>query len=133
ILCAILGRGGMGTVYRAHDTRLDLDVALKMPHAHLLEYPEVLERFYLEARAAARLNHPNLCRIFDVGVWNGYHYIAMPFIEGQPLSRRRPSEVRESVALLRTVALAMAEAHRNGIIHRDLKPANILITSRGEP
>jgi hypothetical protein len=133
ILRARLGAGGMGTVYRAYDTRLDIEVALKMPHAHLIDHPEVLERFYREARAAARLNHSNLCRIFDVGQWSDYHYIAMSYVEGKPLSKSPPADSRAAAALVRKVADAVAEAHRHGIIHRDLKPANILITPRGEP
>jgi serine/threonine protein kinase len=133
ILHGKLGAGGMGTVYRAYDTRLDIQVALKMPHPHLLEYPEVVERFYREARAAARLNHVNLCRIFDVGQWSDYHYLTMSFVEGRPLSKCPPAGARAAAALIRKVADGLAEAHRQGIVHRDLKPANILVTPRGEP
>jgi serine/threonine protein kinase len=128
-----LGGGGMGTVFLAHDDRLDVDVALKMPHPHLLDHPTVLERFRREAQAAARLRHPNLCPIFDVGEYGGLHYLTMPYIEGTPLSDCLPGDPRAAGELVRKLALAMAEAHRQGVLHRDLKPGNVLITRQGEP
>jgi serine/threonine protein kinase len=127
-----LGGGGMGSVFLAHDGTLDLNVALKMPHPHLLEHPTILERFRREAQAAARLRHPNLCPIFDVGEYRGLHYLTMPYIEGTPLSECLPGDPRQAAELVRTLALAMAEAHCQGVIHRDLKPGNVLITPRGE-
>ncbi len=132
----LLGRGGMGSVYLAHDTQLDRQVALKVPH-FAADQGEALERFYREARTAGRLQHPNICPVFDVGEADGVHYLSMAFIDGEPLSARtreyarRPP--REAAALVRTLALALEEAHRQGVIHRDLKPSNVMMNRRGEP
>jgi predicted Ser/Thr protein kinase len=133
----LLGRGGMGSVYLARDAQLDRSVALKVPHFSSGDGPEVLERFYREARAAATIEHPNVCPIYDVGAIDGHHYVSMAFVDGRPLSDlveadKRLSQ-REAAILVRKVALAMAEAHRRGIIHRDIKPANIMINTRREP
>jgi predicted Ser/Thr protein kinase len=131
-----LGEGGMGSVYLAHDTQLDRQLALKVP---LLrgDSPQVLERFYREARAAATLSHPNICPVHDVGEIDGVHYVTMAYIEGQPLSaliRGKSRMPQKSVAaVIRKLALAMQEAHAHGVIHRDLKPANIMINQRSEP
>jgi hypothetical protein len=131
-----LGRGGMGTVYLAHDTQLDRPVALKVPH-FMADDATALERFYREARVAATLDHPHLCPIHDVGQHEGIHYLTMPYIEGKPLSESiaagTPAVERHVAALVRQLALALEEAHRRGIIHRDLKPSNIMINRRGEP
>jgi serine/threonine protein kinase len=132
----LLGRGGMGAVYLAHDTQLDRRVALKVPH-FASDDPAILERFYREARMAATLEHPNLCPVYDVGEIAGVHYLTMPYLEGRQLDDilrdGRPLPEREAATLIRQVAVALAEAHRKGIIHRDLKPANLLINQRGEP
>jgi serine/threonine protein kinase len=130
-----LGQGGMGAVYLAHDTLLGRRVALKVP---VLTGPaEVRARFLREAQAAARLQHPNICPIHDLGEIDGIPYLTMAFIDGEPLSRRiapgRPFEPHEAAALVRKLALALDEAHRQGIIHRDLKPGNVMIDGRGEP
>jgi class 3 adenylate cyclase/predicted Ser/Thr protein kinase len=133
----LLGKGGMGSVYLAHDTLIDRPVALKVPHLGLAENPALLERFYREARSAGRLQHPNICPVYDVNETNGVHHLCMAYIEGQPLSAltrdfaRHPP--RDSAALVRTIALALEEAHRQGVVHRDLKPANVMINRRGEP
>ena len=132
-LRACLGRGGMGTVFLAYDTRLDIEVALKVPHPDLLQLPGVLERFYREARAAARLWHPNLCQVLDINEHAGTHYLTMRYIDGVPLAERLPTDFRAAAELLRTLALALVEAHRFGIIHRDLNPRNVLITRAGQP
>jgi hypothetical protein len=132
-LRACLGRGGMGTVFLAYDTRLDIEVALKVPHPKLLQQPGVLERFYREARAAARLWHPNLCQVLDINEHAGTHYLTMRYIDGVPLAERLPTDFRAVAELLRTLALALVEAHRFGIIHRDLNPRNVLITRAGHP
>ena len=132
-----LGHGGMGAVYLAHDTKLDRRVALKVPKFSPDSDPENLERFYREARATATIHHPNLCPLHDVGEFNGIPYLTMAYIEGWPLShfvrpdKRLPQA--GTAALVRTVALAIAEAHKLGIIHRDLKPGNILVDKRGQP
>jgi hypothetical protein len=129
-----LGRGGMGTVYLAHDSQLDRRVALKIPHFASEDGPAVLERFHREARAAAALNHPNICPVHDIGEVDGTPYLTMAFIEGESLAARpRPLPPEQAVALVRTLALALEEAHQHGIIHRDLKPSNIMINPRGEP
>ena len=132
-----LGRGGMGAVYLAHDTQLDRQVALKVPHFTPEDGPEVLERFYREARAAATFDHPNLCPVYDVGQVDGVHYLTMAYIEGKPLSEvidpDKPLPQRQAAAVVRKLALALEEAHRRGVIHRDLKPANIMINRRREP
>ena len=133
----LLGRGGMGSVYLAHDSQLDRDVALKVPKFDGNANPKQIERFYREARSAANLSHPNLCQVFDVGETDDKHYIAMAYIKGRPLSDyvrdgKQPA-TRVAAGIIRKVALAMHEAHDSGIIHRDLKPANIMIDHRNEP
>jgi hypothetical protein len=132
-----LGQGGMGAVYLAHDTQLDRPVALKVPHFGPDAGPQVLERFYREARAAATIHHPNLCAVYDVGESQGIHYLTMAYIEGKPLSdyiqTGRMLPQRQVAAVVRKLALALHEAHSRGIIHRDLKPANIMINQRHEP
>ncbi len=133
----LLGRGGMGAVYLAHDTQLDRSVALKIPRFGTASRPDDEERFVREARAAATLFHPNLCPIFDVGQIEGVWYLSMAYIEGQPLSEvlrhGRPPPTEDAVRLIGQMALAMQEAHRRGIIHRDLKPSNIMIDLGGQP
>lgn len=133
----MLGRGGMGCVYLAHDEQLDRPVALKVPKLTADPDSTLQQRFFREARAAAVLNHPNICPIFDIGQQGDVHFIAMGFIEGRPLTayiesnKRQPC--RQSAVVVRKIALALADAHAKGIIHRDLKPANIMIDRRGEP
>jgi WD40 repeat protein len=132
-----LGGGGMGEVYLAHDPLLERPVALKVPRFQPGHGPEVVERFYREARAAARLAHPNLCPIFDVGDAGGTPFLAMAYLEGQPLSdlvrESGPLPPRRAAELVRGIALALEEAHRRGVVHRDLKPANVMVNPRGEP
>ncbi len=134
---ALLGRGGMGSVYRAHDTQLDRKVALKVPKFEAKTNATLVDRFYREARSAANLAHPNLCPVFDVGEVDGTHYIAMALIKGDTLSNhiRNNTELPERFAAITVlkIARAMQEAHGSGIIHRDLKPANIMIDHRKEP
>jgi serine/threonine protein kinase len=132
-----LGQGGMGAVYLAHDAQLDREVALKVPHFSANEAREVLDRFLREARAAATVQHPNLCPVYDVGEIGGIHYMTMAYIEGHPLSKYiragKPAPERQTAAVIRKVALGLDAAHKRGVVHRDIKPANILIDSRGEP
>jgi serine/threonine protein kinase/transglutaminase-like putative cysteine protease len=135
-LLKLLGQGGMGSVYLAHDTQLDRAAALKIPLLDSDEGSQVLARFFREARAAAALHHPNICPIYDVGEYDGLPYLTMAYIEGKPLADFvliRPPSPRQSALLVRKLALALAEAHKRNIIHRDLKPANIMIDKRGEP
>jgi serine/threonine protein kinase len=129
----LLGTGGMGSVYRARDTVLDVDVALKIPHPELMRDPVSRERFYHEARAAARLDHPNFARVCDVGEHDGTLYLTMRFVPGMPISNWPAHDPGDTVDLIRTLASALAEAHRRGVIHRDLKPSNVLIMPDGTP
>lgn len=130
-----LGQGGMGSVFLAHDEELDRQVALKVPHLPLGD-AGALERFLREARAAATLSHPNLCPVYDFGRESATPFLAMAYVEGEPLSetlRRGPLPPAEAAELVRRVAVAVEEAHARGVIHRDLKPSNIMLTPRGEP
>jgi serine/threonine protein kinase len=131
-----LGRGAMGTVFLAHDTLLDRQVALKVPH-FAEDDPDLLERFTREARAAAVLNHPNICPVHDVGQIDGIHYLTMAYVEGRPLAEllrsASPLPQRQAAAIVCTIAQALQEAHERGVIHRDLKPSNIMINQRQEP
>jgi class 3 adenylate cyclase len=132
-----LGTGGMATVYLARDTDLDRLVALKVPHLEARFNPQVLERFQREARAAALLRHPNICPVFDAGRIEGIPYLTMAYIEGRTLAvemdRYRADGPEAVVALVHTLALALADAHSQGVIHRDLKPSNVMITPEGAP
>ena len=132
-----LGKGAMGMVYLAEDTQLLRQVALKTPHFEQEPTPELLERFYREARSAANLRHPNICPVHDVGQIEGTHYISMAFIDGHPLSAfvrtSKPQPERQILIIIRKLAQALAEAHDRGIVHRDLKPANIMVDKRNEP
>jgi len=136
-LRALLGRGGMGAVYLAHDPQLDRLVALKIPRPVEDGPLAWRERFLAEARAAANLHHPNICPVFEVGEADSRPYLTMAYIEGETLAARLrragPPPIAEAIALVRTVARAMAEAHDRGIVHRDLKPANVIIDRRGQP
>jgi serine/threonine protein kinase len=127
----------MGAVYLAEDTELQRRVAVKVPTFPAGEKPELLERFYREARSAATLHHPNICPVYDIGEHEGTRYITMGYLRGPPLSNLIGSEKIRSqhtvVRLVRKIALALAAAHAKGIVHRDLKPANILLDERGEP
>jgi serine/threonine-protein kinase len=124
-LFELLGKGGMGAVYRARDRRLDRIVAIKLI---LGADPNHTMRLVQEARAQARIDHPNVCRVYEVGEVDGRAYIALQFIAGEPLGRVvGKMSIDEKVAVLRDVALAVQEAHRLGIIHRDLKPANVMV------
>ncbi len=133
----LLGRGGMGSVYLAHDTQLDRPVALKVPHFTPEDGPEILERFYREARAAATLAHPNICPVYDVGEVGGVPYLTMAYVEGKPLAAflkdGKPVLAAQAAAVVRKLALALQEAHARGVLHRDLKPANVMINARKEP
>jgi len=116
------GAGGMGDVYRAHDTRLDRDVAVKTIKGAFTE------RFEREARAISALNHPNICTLYDVGQHNGSGYLVMEYIEGKPIAG--PLPVEQAIAYGIQICEALHAAHRKGIVHRDLKPANILLTKQ---
>jgi formylglycine-generating enzyme required for sulfatase activity/tRNA A-37 threonylcarbamoyl transferase component Bud32 len=130
-----LGEGGMATVILAEDTLLKRRVALKFPHFDQDTDGRVIERFYREARVAAQLDHPNLCRVHDVGEVGGVHYLCMPFVEGTPLATHagKPWPPGKAIALVRRLAAALQELHARGLIHRDLKPANVMLRPDGSP
>lgn len=134
-LDAIVGEGAMGTVYRAFDTELQRQVAIKVPKFGEDENDEVRQRFYREAQSAATLRHPNICPVFDAAEIDGVHFISMAYIDGKPLSsgsyEDRPDH--EKADLILKLAKALQKAHRSGIIHRDVKPGNIIIDGDGEP
>jgi hypothetical protein len=131
-----IGRGGMGVVYKAYDIHLDRVVALKIVRGINVSRSEEVERFHREAKAAAKLDHPNIIAIHDVGEADGDPYYTMTFVAGSNLRRRMPalqSNHRSAVGLMEKVAQTVHYAHQIGVIHRDLKPANILIDDQDEP
>ncbi len=122
---ALLGKGGMGEVYLARDTRLGRDVAIKTAHAHFTD------RFETEARAIAQLNHRNVCTLYDVGP----DYLVMECVAGETLAarlKRGPMAPGAAVDIAIQIAEGLNAAHARGVLHRDLKPANIMITAEGE-
>ncbi|HZS07752.1 MAG TPA: protein kinase [Blastocatellia bacterium] len=130
-----LGAGGMGEVWLAQDTRLHRRVALKLLPARLTADKDAGRRFLREARAAAALEHPNICAVYEVGEEGERSFIVMQYVEGESLCdklRRERLSVEASVALASQIADALAEAHAHQIIHRDIKPANIIVTPRGQ-
>jgi serine/threonine protein kinase len=130
----LLGRGGMGEVWRARDARLNRDVAIKVLPGGLARDPDRIARFEREARAAAALSHPNICVIHEVGEHEGQPFIAMEFLQGQTLKHRiggKPLHTAELLEWAVQIAGGLEAAHQAGIVHRDIKPANIFITTLG--
>jgi serine/threonine protein kinase len=130
----MLGRGGMATVYRAEQTSIGREVAIKIMPPHLLHNPTFLERFLREVQVIARLQHPRVLPIFDYGQLEGIPYIAMAYMPGGTLAERiaqGPLEVKDTVHIVEQVAEALDHAHNNGVIHRDFKPSNVLLDSAG--
>jgi eukaryotic-like serine/threonine-protein kinase len=133
-IVALLGQGGMGVVYRARDERLERDVAIKVLPPGLLSDQPAKSRFRREALALARLSHPNIAAVFDVGEQDGMDYLVMECVPGQNLSEKMRSQqlpAKEIMSLGVQVAGALEEAHEQGIVHRDLKPSNIMVTPKG--
>src|SRR5258708_32183944 len=128
-----LGEGGMGVVYSAHDSRLDRAVALKM----ILDSGDDesgRKRFLREAQSAARVNQPNICRLYDTGEENGRPFLVMELLEGEPLASRLargPVLVPEAVEISLSVLSALSALHRGSVVHRDLKPSNVFLSTQG--
>ncbi len=132
---SLLGKGGMGEVYLARDTRLDRQVALKVLPAEVTQDPERLRRFVREAKAASALEHPNIATIYELGESAGVHYIVMEYVKGESLEariRKGRLSLGEILDISTQVADALDEAHRQGITHRDIKPANLMLTPQGQ-
>jgi len=135
VIAAPIGSGGMGEVYKAHDTRLERTVAIKVLSPHLTASTAARERFQREARAVAALQHPNICTVHDVGqTETGQHFIVMELLEGETLQQRLvrgPLDVEQLMEFGIALADALDTAHGRSLIHRDIKPANVFLTSRG--
>jgi Tol biopolymer transport system component len=133
-IVAPLGAGGMGEVYRARDSRLDREVAIKVLPSHLSQNAEFRARFEREAKAISGLQHPNICVLYDVGRQSDVDFLVMEYLEGETLAGRllrKPLTPDETVRIGIEIADALDKAHRSGIIHRDLKPGNVMLTRAG--
>ena len=131
---AELGRGGMGIVYKAEDTKLERTVALKFLAAHLLADEEARKRFHREAKAAAALSHPNICRVHEIDEVDGRTFIAMEFLEGESLDKRieqGPLKIAEALDIAQQIAKGLEAAHEKKIVHRDIKPGNVMVDEKG--
>src|SRR5262245_17118725 len=131
-----IAQGGMGVVYKARHTGLDRIVALKMIRSGVLATPRDVERFQREARSAAKLHHPNVVTIHDIGEQDGQHYYTMDYVPGENLAERartRPFSPRQAAEITADMAAAIHYAHQQGVLHRDIKPANVILTPDQQP
>ncbi len=134
-ILGLLGRGGMGEVYRADDLKLGQAVALKFLPASVEKDEGRLQRFLNEVKIARQISHPNVCRVYDVGEVDGHHYLSMEYVDGEDLASllrrigRLPND--KAVQISRELCMGLAAAHEQGVVHRDLKPANVMIDGRG--
>jgi hypothetical protein len=134
-IIGLVGRGGMGEVYRADDLKLGQPVALKFLPENLASEPAWIERFYAEVRHARGVSHPNVCRVYDVGEIEGRHFLSMEYVDGEDLASllrrigRLPPD--KAVEIARELCAGLAAAHDKGVLHRDLKPSNVMIDGRG--
>ena len=134
-IIGLLGRGGMGEVYRADDLKLGQPVALKFLPQRYASEKDWLERFYSEVRIARQVSHPNVCRVYDVGEIDGHHYLSMEYVDGEDLASllkrigRLPPD--KALEIARELCAGLAAAHERGVLHRDLKPSNVMVDGRG--
>jgi Protein kinase domain len=135
-IAGILGKGGMGEVYRADDIKLGQAVALKFLPARLARDPILLARLHDEVRLGRQISHPNVCRTYDIAEWDGAHFVAMEYVDGEDLGRllHRIGRIShdKAVDIARGIAAGLMAAHAKGILHRDLKPANVMVDSHGD-
>ena len=135
-ILSLAGRGGMGEVYRAYDNKLEQPVALKFLPAAMSQDGAALARFHNEVRTARQVSHPNVCRVYDIGEWEGMPFLSMEYVDGEDLASllrrigRLPSD--KAVEIARRLCAALAAAHGKGVLHRDFKPGNIMIDGRGQ-
>ena len=133
-IVAPAGAGGMGEVYRARDTRLNREVAIKVLPEHLSGNPELRERFEREARAISQLSHPHICVLYDIGKQEGADFLVLEYLEGETLGarvRQGPLPAEQVLKYGAQMADALDKAHRHGVVHRDLKPDNVMLTKSG--
>src|SRR5215467_14464180 len=133
-IVAALGAGGMGEVYRAHDTKLGRDVALKILPESFTHDPDRVARFRREAQVLASLNHPHIAQIHGLDEANGTQFLVLELVDGESLDKRiarGPIPIDEALGIAKQIAEALEAAHEKGVIHRDLKPANIAVTNDG--
>ena len=130
-ILSLIGVGGMGEVYKGHDTRLDRIVAIKVLPPHLAERADLLERFEREAKAVAALKHPNIVELYDIGHENGIHFLVFEYLDGETVAARvekGPIPLDQALKIAIEISDALDKAHRAGFTHRDIKTGNLMIT-----